>query len=348
TEVEPLLKRSLAIREKALGPDHPDVGASLNSLAILYFLQRDWARAADFWRRSTGVIITRAQRGILVGQAQTGAHKTEAERLSFRFSGLVKAASRLASYASRSDTTLTEEMFQIAQWAKSSQAAQSLQQMAARGATRDPRLAMLVRERQDLVMEWQQRDRSRSAAVAQTSDKRDRHAEAINVARLADIDTRIADIDKRLVVDFPDYAVLASPSPLPVESLQAQLGSEEVLVLFLDTPEWQPTPEETFIWVVTRTDMRWMKSKLGTKALTERVTTLRCGLDDEEWVGIEKPARCAKLLNVAKPEEKDPLPFSLGIAHELYQALFGPVEDLIKGKHLLIVPSGPLTSLPFH
>jgi len=342
------LKRSLAIREKALGPDHPDVGASLNSLAILYFLQRDWARAADFWRRSTGVIITRAQRGILVGQAQTGAHKTEAERLSFRFSGLVKAASRLASYASRSDTTLTEEMFQIAQWAKSSQAAQSLQQMAARGATRDPRLAMLVRERQDLVMEWQQRDRSRSAAVAQTSDKRDRHAEAINVARLADIDTRIADIDKRLVVDFPDYAVLASPSPLPVESLQAQLGSEEVLVLFLDTPEWQPTPEETFIWVVTRTDMRWMKSKLGTKALTERVTTLRCGLDDEEWVGIEKPARCAKLLNVAKPEEKDPLPFSLGIAHELYQALFGPVEDLIKGKHLLIVPSGPLTSLPFH
>jgi CHAT domain-containing protein len=31
----------------------------------------------------------------------------------------------------------------------------------------------------------------------------------------------------------------------------------------------------------------------------------------------------------------------------LYQALFGQVEDLIKGKQLLIVPSGALTQLPF-
>ena len=42
------------------------------------------------------------------------------------------------------------------------------------------------------------------------------------------------------------------------------------------------------------------------------------------------------------------LPFDLARAHELYKALLGPAEDLIKGKHLLIVPSGPLTSLPFN
>ena len=29
------------------------------------------------------------------------------------------------------------------------------------------------------------------------------------------------------------------------------------------------------------------------------------------------------------------------------RALFGEVEDFIKGKHSLIVPSGPLTQLPF-
>ena len=33
---EPLIKRSLAIREKVLGPDHPDVARSLNNLAELY------------------------------------------------------------------------------------------------------------------------------------------------------------------------------------------------------------------------------------------------------------------------------------------------------------------------
>ncbi|MCX5683585.1 MAG: tetratricopeptide repeat protein, partial [Planctomycetota bacterium] len=35
-QAEPLYKRSLAIREKALGPDHPLVALSLENLAALY------------------------------------------------------------------------------------------------------------------------------------------------------------------------------------------------------------------------------------------------------------------------------------------------------------------------
>jgi CHAT domain-containing protein len=42
-----------------------------------------------------------------------------------------------------------------------------------------------------------------------------------------------------------------------------------------------------------------------------------------------------------------PLPFDVARAYKLYQRLFGGIEDLIKDKHLLIVPSGPLTQLPF-
>ena len=41
--------------------------------------------------------------------------------------------------------------------------------------------------------------------------------------------------------------------------------------------------------------------------------------------------------------------FDLGLAHELYETLIGPVEGLIKDKHhLIVVPSGALTALPFH
>ena len=36
TEVE-RLQRSLAIREKLLGPEHPDVATALSSLAFLYY-----------------------------------------------------------------------------------------------------------------------------------------------------------------------------------------------------------------------------------------------------------------------------------------------------------------------
>ncbi|MGB3719229.1 MAG: CHAT domain-containing protein, partial [Hyphomicrobiaceae bacterium] len=47
-------------------------------------------------------------------------------------------------------------------------------------------------------------------------------------------------------------------------------------------------------------------------------------------------------------ERGEPLPFDLAKAHELYRDLFGGIEDLIQDKHLLVVPSGPLTKLPLH
>src|SRR5438552_13373728 len=38
-EAEPLFESAQAIREKALGPDHPDVAISLNNTAICYQVQ---------------------------------------------------------------------------------------------------------------------------------------------------------------------------------------------------------------------------------------------------------------------------------------------------------------------
>jgi CHAT domain-containing protein len=241
-------------------------------------------------------------------------------------------------------------MFQTAQWAQSSEAAQTLLQMAARGAKGDPRLAALVRERQDLVTEWQKRDAARSAAVAQESDKRDAQAEAANAARLSAIDSRIGEIDTRLAAEFPDYAAMVSPAPLSTGDVQALLSSDEVLVLILDTPEWKPTPEETFIWVVTKREIRWVRSELGTPSLRREVAALRCGLDYDGTWG-RQASRCSELLKTDYTEVDHwggkPLPFDPGRAYGLYKALFGQVGDLIEGKHLLIVASGALTQLPF-
>jgi CHAT domain-containing protein/tetratricopeptide (TPR) repeat protein len=349
SEAEPLMKRALAIAKKALGPDHPDVGTDLNSLATLYFSQGDWLRATDYWRGSTNVSIRRTQRGTLAaGQALTGRRKSEAERVSWRFKNLVKAANRLES-EQRNDMHLRREMFETAQWAQSSEAAESLAQMAARGAKGDPKLAAFVRERQDLVAEWQKRDLVRSASVSKASEKRDAEAETANVVRLAAIDEKIADIDKRLVTDFPDYSALASPAPLSVEHVQDQIAANEALILILDTPQLEPAPEESFIWVVTKTDSRWVRSELGTPSLTREVAALRCGLD---YQGAWTDSHCSDLLKVAYTHADHdvfgrPLPFDLGRAYDLYKRLFGPIEDLIKDKRLLIVPSGPLTQLPF-
>jgi CHAT domain-containing protein len=48
------------------------------------------------------------------------------------------------------------------------------------------------------------------------------------------------------------------------------------------------------------------------------------------------------------PEDGAPLPFDAARAFALYKGLLGEAVDLIKGKHLIVVPSGALTSLPFH
>ena len=49
---EPLYKRSLTIREKALGPEHSDVGQIFNNLASLYEAQGRKAGAFShgFWQ----------------------------------------------------------------------------------------------------------------------------------------------------------------------------------------------------------------------------------------------------------------------------------------------------------
>src|SRR5262249_28391171 len=122
------------------------------------------------------------------------------------------------------------------------------------------------------------------------------------------------------------------------------------LILFLDLPEGRTIPEQTFIWVVTKSDVRWVRSDLGTAALTREVAALRCGLDASAWYG-DGAAQCANNLGIPPdkaPGPDQPLPFDHARAHKVYTALFGEVQDLIKGRQLLIVPTGPLTQLPFH
>ncbi len=65
---------------------------------------------------------------------------------------------------------------------------------------------------------------------------------------------------------------------------------------------------------------------------------------DEKAYGPDHPNVATTLNNLAALFQP---PFDAGMAHALYHDLFGGIEDLIKGKSLLIAPSGPLTQLPF-
>ena len=55
-QAEPLYKRSLAIMEKALGPEHPSVATSLNNLALLYQAQGKYAEAEPLYKRALAIV----------------------------------------------------------------------------------------------------------------------------------------------------------------------------------------------------------------------------------------------------------------------------------------------------
>ena len=49
-------KRALALREKILGPDHPDVAATLYEVASVYVSQRKYAEAESSLKKSLGIL----------------------------------------------------------------------------------------------------------------------------------------------------------------------------------------------------------------------------------------------------------------------------------------------------
>jgi CHAT domain-containing protein len=134
--------------------------------------------------------------------------------------------------------------------------------------------------------------------------------------------------------------------------VQALLGPEEALILLLDVKQLGRLPEQTLIWALTRKTATWHRTPLGPRALADSVLALRCGLDAATWHDTAGADKCAEFVRDFGPagaagQGMGMLPFSLARAHELYTALLGPIEHVIKGKHLIVVPSGPLMSLPF-
>jgi len=240
-----------------------------------------------------------------------------------------------------------ESAFIAAQRAAVSEAAASLAQMSVRQARGDTALSRLVRERQDLIAEWEARERLLTGALSLPPERRNQAAEREQRQRLAAIDARLGEIDAALARDFPDYAALANPEPLTIAAVQALLAPGEALVLFLDAPPAGPLPEQGFAWAITRTDARWVRIGAGPQLLATYALALRCGLDRAAW-SDERARQCAALLRTPAPPPGAPLPFDLARAHELYALLFGGIEDLVRDKHLLIVPPAALAGLPIH
>ncbi|MGA7323875.1 MAG: CHAT domain-containing tetratricopeptide repeat protein, partial [Rhodomicrobium sp.] len=144
-------------------------------------------------------------------------------------------------------------------------------------------------------------------------------------ARLAEsgrLERELTVLRAGIVRRFPDYLSLAEPVPLTVDETQKLLGEDEALVAVLTGPQ------TSLVWAVTRDRADWVVVSAGEAALAEEVRALRRGLEPQAD-GI--------------PES-----FDISRAYNLYALLLDRFSPMLSGKrHLLLVPTGPLSSLPF-
>lgn len=327
------LERAIAIQEKTLGPGHPDLIGSLSALAASFERQNDLARAYATLKKATTVAAAVRSRQAFTTPAATA--------LAMRkpYLDFLNIAARLMRERPGEAAAIAGETFEAGQLAIETVLNVTVSQMGLRLSQGSGKLPELIRGRQDLEREWQRLDRELLAAVtgAAAQGEKDRLR-----SQIASVERRMSTLDDQLRRSFPQYFEFAMPAPLKVSDLQTLIGNTEALAQFA------VVGTHAYVWIVTKAAVRWARVPRTPAEIETTVSALRCGLDYEgAW---SAPTRCRELLKRTYSEADSrvprPLPFDLERSYQLYAALFGELGELIAGKQLLVVPSGPLSSLP--
>jgi hypothetical protein len=105
------------------------------------------------------------------------------------------------------------------------------------------------------------------------------------------------------------------------KEIQELLSVDEAMVLF------SIADDEGYVFALTREGFDWKPLPAGPEVLSQKVAAFRRGLDVEKVGNAQGAPDSAGL-------------FDLGVAHELFATLLGPVETLVKDKRsLLVVPA---------
>lgn len=314
SEAEGLYQRSLHLREAALGPEHPDVVSVLGNLAVLYHAEHRDAEALDLIRRVNRLAQTRTGiPGAATGLVRSSESETFAQ-------GYLFQVELLAEQGAADHPAVVDEAFKATQMSRAGGTAGALARMAARFAAGNDELARLVRERQDQIARARWLDSELIDAAAASAGARVADQENAMRAEVAELTRRIAASQVTLESRFPEYQALASPEPMGIKEFQALLKPDEAMLAYL------VDEKQTWVWVLRRDKVGFLKLPIGRSALNDAVAGIRRQIDLSKGVL---------------------LPFSGADAFTLYRKIFAPAEPYLAGaRDIMVVPDGALQSLP--
>jgi CHAT domain-containing protein len=264
-------------------------------------------RALDLWRQARDMLLN--DRATL---AQLRADDLE---------GYLELLFELAAAEAGGGTTFLDEAFTVSQVGQTPAAGRAVTQAAARLAESDPAVREAVRNLQDVLKARQ--DAQYELGLEQSKPATTRNA-AREEALKAQLRTAAEDYqrqEQRLQAQFPRYGRLITPTPLNAAAVAKLLRRNEALLRVL------PGENATWVFLIKADGVSHGAAvKLPARQLTAEVQRLRAGVEGSSG---ELPD------------------FDLGLAHQLYQQLLGPMESALTGvQHLMVVPAGALLSLP--
>ncbi len=335
---EDYYRQALAMMSRIYGHENPKMAGLYSSLGALYLRVGRTADATGYFEKAAQIHLKEIDTTLL--PANAGAANADVGKLVgnlYDFDGLIKVNYQ-REQAGEGSQRILEDMFAMSQWTSSSETAFALGQMSARQETGDISLSQVVRERQDLMRESQALDGKLMELVSLPYMQRQVENEREIRKQLAVVAARLRSVSDRLQQQFPHYAALSASRPLTISEVQDLLGDNEVLLSFVETSALPPLPAEMFLWAVPkRGKPLWVRVALEPDAIGAKVGTLR------NLLGVGSGSRAATPISDTAGGS-----FDLTLAHELYQAVLGPVAPMIAGKQLIVVPSKNLSSLPFH
>lgn len=231
--------------------------------------------------------------------------------------------------------SIRDDVFVTMQRATSSVAGAALQQAALRQQAGNAALAGLLRQRSDLTDLADAEQGALAAAVGARGAAAEAEVERVRVS-LARIRAQIAALDAQIEAGFPAFRELTNPRPMTVTEVQQTLRPGEVMIVTL------AADFDVFVWAISATAADWHAANFEQGALVAQISLLRRMLD------VTQQNRSAAALDDAPSIGASADGFDRAVAHGLYQKLLGPLAAVIDGAdHLIVVPDGPLTALPF-
>ncbi len=309
-----LLKREIA----RVGEKHFDAASARGILAVGLMRAGKDAGAIREFKAALPVLLAASRENADDDDATVVAGRSQ------RLQGIVEAYIKLLANTQSASGDVAADTFSLADSIRGHSVQQALTASGARASIKDPALAELVRNEQDLGKQLSAQLGLLNNILALPSAQRDeKGVKGVNasIEKLrSDRDKARAEINKR----FPSYADLVDPKPPSVAQIKATLADGEAMLSFYFGRD------ASFVWAVPREGaVAFAEIKATSGEIESKVRKLREALEPQAAMISDIP------------------PFDLKLGYELYSMLLKPVEAGWKqSKSLIVVTNGALGLLP--